>query len=152
MIASGIRHCRRLVDFYPKPNQRFYLAKVINGLVDHEPVKISIYAIDVLYKDLHWRARYHTPRLATLTVDHLNEIEASYEGQHGPLPPVEIPNSLTWHTPFRTKDEFVIYSWENRIEKSRCFDFGDLFLIARDIENNLGTDVGIIPCFGVISV
>ena len=29
---------------------------------------------------------------------------------------------------------------------ARFFDFGD-FLIARDIENNLGTDVGIIPCF-----
>ena len=74
LTASVIRHCRRLVDFCPKPNQGFFLAKVINGLVDHEPVKISIYdfyVIDVvLYKDLHWRARHHTPRMATLTVDH----------------------------------------------------------------------------------
>ena len=85
--ASIIRHCRRLVDLCPKPNERFYLAKVINGLVDHEPVKTSIYVIDVLNKDLHWRARYHTPRMATLTIDHSNEIEASYEGQPGPLPP-----------------------------------------------------------------
>jgi hypothetical protein len=50
-------------------------------------------------------------------------------------------------TPFGTKNEFFIYSWEDRVEKSRCFDFGN-FLNARDIENNLGTDVGIIPCFG----
>ena len=49
-------------------------------------------------------------------------------------------------TPFGTKDEFHIYSWEDRVEKSRCFDFHD-FLIARDIQNNLGTDVGIVPCF-----
>jgi hypothetical protein len=89
--------------------------------------------------------------MATMTVDHLNEIEASYEGQPGPLPPLETPTSLTWKTPFGTKDGFFIYSWEDRVEKSRCFDFGD-FLIARDIENNLGTDVGIIPGFGVISV
>ena len=26
LTTSVIRHCRRLVDFYPKPNQRFYLA------------------------------------------------------------------------------------------------------------------------------
>jgi len=29
---------RRLVDFHLKPNHRLYLAKVINGLVNHEPV------------------------------------------------------------------------------------------------------------------
>jgi len=45
-----------------------------------------------------------------------------------------------------TAYEFYIYSWEDRVEKSRCIDFGD-FLTARDIENNLGTGVGIIPCF-----
>ena len=84
--------------------------------------------------------------MATLTVDHLNKIEASYEGQAGPLTHVEIPTSLTMKTPFGTKDEFYIYSGEDRVEKSSCFDFGD-FLIARDIENNLGTYVGIAPCF-----
>ena len=52
------------------------MAKVINGLVNHEPVKISIYVIDGLYTDLAWD-RHHTPRMATLTVDHLNEIVAS---------------------------------------------------------------------------
>ena len=52
LMASVIRHCRRMVDFHLKPNHRLYLAKVINGLINHEPVKVSIYAIDVLYKDL----------------------------------------------------------------------------------------------------
>jgi len=95
LIESAIRHCRRLVDFRLKPSHRLYLAKVINGLVDHEPVKISIYVVDVLCKDLRWRTRHHTPRMATLSVDNLNDIVASYEGQPGPLPPVEIPTSLT---------------------------------------------------------
>jgi hypothetical protein len=110
LIASAIRHCRRLVDFSPRHNQRFYLAKVINGLVNHEPVKIYIYGIDVLYKDLAWRARHHTPRMTTLTIDHMNEIVASYEGQPGPLPPVEVTTNLTMQTPFGTQDGFFIYS------------------------------------------
>jgi hypothetical protein len=54
--------------------------------------------------------------------------------------------SLTILTTLWTVDEFYIYYWADRVEKSRCFDFGD-FLTARDIANNLGTDVGIIPCF-----
>jgi len=107
LMAGAIRHCRRLVDLCLKPNHRLYLAKVINGLVNHEPVNISIYAMDVLYKDLCWRARHHNPRMTTLTVDHLNEIEASYEGQLGLLPPVEIQAKLTIQTPFGTKDEFI---------------------------------------------
>ncbi len=43
LASTAICHCRRLVDFCPGPNQRFYLAKVINGLGNHEQVKISIY-------------------------------------------------------------------------------------------------------------
>jgi hypothetical protein len=85
--------------------------------------------------------------MATITVDHLNGIEETYEGQPGPLPLVEIPTSLTIQTTYGTTDEFYIYSWDDRVEKSRCFDFGD-FLTSTDIENNLGTDVEIIPCFG----
>ena len=52
LVSCAIRHCSRRVDFRLKPNHRLYLAKVINGLVDHEPGKISIYVVDVLYKDL----------------------------------------------------------------------------------------------------
>jgi len=39
LMAGAIRHCRRLVDFRLKTSQRLYLTKVINGLIDHEPVK-----------------------------------------------------------------------------------------------------------------
>ena len=68
LTSRVIRRCRRLVGFSRGPNQRFYLAKVINGLVHHEPDKISIYIMDVLYKNLHWRARPPTPRMATVTI------------------------------------------------------------------------------------
>ena len=144
--ASAIRHSSRLVDFRLEPSHRLYLARVINGLAYHESVKISIYVMDFRYKDLRWRARHHTPMMATITVDHLNDIETSYEGQPGPLPPVEIPTSLTIQIAHGITNEFSVYSWDERVEKSRCFDFGD-FLTATDIENNLGTDVKIIPCF-----
>ena len=93
LMAAAIRHCRRLVDFRLKPSQRLYLTKVINGLIDHEPVKISIFIIDILFNNLRWRAGHHTSRLTTITTDHLNDIEASYEGQPEPLPPVVIPTA-----------------------------------------------------------
>ena len=146
LIPCAIRYYRRLVDFRLKPNQRLYLTKVMKCLIDYERVQISIYVIDVLFNHLRWRARHHTPRLATITTYHVNDIEASYEGQPGPLPPVVIPTNLIFQTPYGTKDVFYIYSWDERAEKSRCFDFGD-FLNVRDIENNLGTDTEIIPCF-----
>ena len=78
-------------------------------------------------------------------------METSYEGQPGPLPHVEVPSGLTMQTPFGIKDEFYIYSWEDRVEKSRFFDFGD-FLNARDIENNWVLTLGLSLVFGVISV
>ncbi len=49
LMVGAIRHCRRMVDFRLKPSQRLYLTKVINGLIDHEPVKISIFVIDALF-------------------------------------------------------------------------------------------------------
>ena len=109
LMASAIRHCRRMVDFRLKPSHRLHLAKIISGLVDHDPVKIYIYAVDVLYKDLRWRFRHHIPRMATLTVDHFNGIVALYEGQPSSLPSVEIPTNLTIQTAFGTTDEFSIY-------------------------------------------
>ena len=51
LTTCMIRHWKRLVGFSPGLNQRFYLAKVSDGIVNHEPVKISIYVMDVLYKE-----------------------------------------------------------------------------------------------------
>ena len=44
LMAGDIRHCRRLFDFRLKSSQRLHLTKVINGLIDHEPVKISFFS------------------------------------------------------------------------------------------------------------
>jgi len=40
-------------------------------------------------------------------------------------------------------DEFSIYHWDNFNDKSKCFDYGEL-ITTREIEDNLGVDVGII--------
>ena len=68
--------------------------------------------------------------MATEIVGHLNDIEASYEGQPGPLPPVEFRTRLIIKTAYGTMDENFIYYWDERVDKSRCFDFGD-FLTAK---------------------
>ena len=82
--------------------------------------------------------------MAVQTVDYLDDIEASYEVQPGPLSPVVNPASLTIHTPYGTINGCSIYYWDERVSKSRYFDFGD-FLGVRDVDDILGTDVGIIP-------
>ena len=100
LMASAIRHCRHLANYCVKPNDRLYLTKVLNGFINHEPVKISIFVTDVLSRDLRWRGRHCTPAMPLRVVDHLNAIEQSYEGLPGPLPPVTIPGSLTVDTAF----------------------------------------------------
>jgi hypothetical protein len=52
LMTIAIRHCRNLVGFCLNPTHRLYLAKVNHGLVDHEPVKLYVYVIDVFYKYL----------------------------------------------------------------------------------------------------
>jgi hypothetical protein len=104
------------------------------------------------FKDLRWRARHHTPRMDTQTVDHSNNIKASYEGQPGPLPPFEIPISLTIQTTYGTMDALSIYNWDEHAEKSRCFDFDD-FLNATDILRIIWVPTSeLSPVFGVTSV
>ncbi len=74
--------------------------------MNHEPDKIYIYVRNVLIMDLMWRGRYSTQAMAIQVVDHLNQIEQSYVGQPGPLPPVVIPTSLTIDNVYRDSDEF----------------------------------------------
>jgi hypothetical protein len=39
---------------------------------------------------------------------------------------------------------FSIYHWDNFSDKSKCFNYGD-FVSAREIEDIIGDDVGIVP-------
>ena len=49
LMACAIRHCRHLVNFCLAQNDFLYLVKTMDGFMDHEPVKISNFIIDVLF-------------------------------------------------------------------------------------------------------
>jgi hypothetical protein len=111
--------------------------------MDHEPIKITIFITDIIFNRLKWRARHHTPALAVVVTDSINEVVVALEHHRGPIPPIDLPTSLT------TKicgifDNFDIYHWDDFIDKSKCFNYGD-FVTAREIENNIGAYVGIVP-------
>ncbi len=54
LMPNAIRHCRHLVNYCVKPNDRLYLTKVLSGFMNPEPVKIPIYVTDVLTMELRW--------------------------------------------------------------------------------------------------
>jgi hypothetical protein len=81
--------------------------------------------------------------LAAVVIDNTNgEVTTLGTLLPGPVPPIDLPTSL------RTElcgivDEFSICHWGDIIDKSKCFDFGELTL-DNTIEDNLGIDVGIV--------
>jgi hypothetical protein len=52
LMGSAIKHYRHMVSCRIKTNDRLYLAKVLISFMNHEPVKIPINDIDVLFRDL----------------------------------------------------------------------------------------------------
>ena len=110
----------------------------------HEPIKITISITDVLFNRLKWRARHHTPALAVPVTDRINEdVVALLEQLPGPIPPIDLPTCLTTEI-CGIFDNFGIYHWDDFMDKSKCFDCGD-FVTAREIEDNISADVGIVP-------
>jgi len=109
----------------------------------HKPVKIKKIIIDVLCGTFKWRARHHTPTLVNAVIDSINEVVVSLERLPRPNPPLDPPTSLTSEI-CGIFDNFSIYHWNNFSDKSKCFNYGD-FVSAREIEDNIGADVGIVP-------
>jgi hypothetical protein len=144
LIAAAIRHCRHLVNCRIEQNDRLYIAKLMDGFMEHEPIKITIFITNVLFNSrLKWRARHHTPTLAVAVTDSINEDVLALEQLPGPITPIDLPTSLT------TKicgifDNFGIHHWDDFIDKSKCFDYGD-FITAREIEDNIGAYADIVP-------
>jgi hypothetical protein len=139
-MTGAIIHCRYLVNFRIAQNDRLYYVKALDAFMDHEPVKISICIIDVLFSRFKWRASHDTPALDDFVTENVNE---ALEKLMGPLPRVGFHTSLT------TKlcgicDEFCNFHWDEFSDKSKCFDYGEL-ATTREIEDNFGIDVGLIP-------
>ena len=47
--------------FRIEQNDRLYIAKELDGFMDHEPIKIINLITNILFNGLKWRARHHTP-------------------------------------------------------------------------------------------
>jgi hypothetical protein len=92
LTAATILHCRHLVNFrIDEQNDRLYIAKVVDGFMDHEPVKTSILITDVLCGKLKWRSRHHTPALDVAVTDNINGVVVSLEQLQGPIPLLDPP-------------------------------------------------------------
>ncbi len=107
-------------------------------------LKILFFISDVLFNRLKWRARHHTPALAVAVTDNINEVVVTLDQLPGPIPPIDLPTSLSTTKICGIFDSFGIYHWDDFIDKSKCFDYGD-FVTEREIEDNIGEDVGIVP-------
>jgi hypothetical protein len=111
--------------------------------MDHEPIKITILITVNLFIRHKWRARHHTPTLAVAVTDNINEAVVALEQLPGPIPPIDLPTSLTIEM-CGIFDKFYIYHWDDFIDKFKCFDYG-YFVTAREIEDNISADIGIVP-------
>ena len=58
--------------------------KVINGFIDHDLVKISIYVVYIIFSNFKWRARHHTLVVAAAVTDNVNDTVETLE--HLPRP------------------------------------------------------------------
>ena len=81
--------------------------------------------------------------LAVAVTDSINEAVVAIEQLQRPIPPIDLLTSLTTEI-CGIFDNFGIYHWDDFIDESKCFDYGD-FVTAREIEDNIGADVGIVP-------
>jgi hypothetical protein len=79
LTAATIRHCRHPVNFRIEQNNHLYIAKVLDGFMDHEQVKLSFFISDVLCGRLKWRALHHTPVLVVAVADSINEVVVALE-------------------------------------------------------------------------
>ena len=88
-------------------------------------------------------ARHHTPALVVAITDSMNEAFVTLEQLPGPFSLIESPTCIT--AQLCDFYEFSIYYyWVDFNDKSKCIDYGEL-ITTREIEDNLGIDVCIIP-------
>ena len=97
----------------------------------------------VLCGRLKQRARHHTPAMVVAVTDNIDEDVVTQEQLPRPIPPLDPPTSLTI-VRCGIFDNFSIYHWDNFSDTSKCFEHGD-FVSAREIKDNIGADVYIVP-------
>ena len=108
LTVAAIRHCRHMVNFRIEQNDHLYTVTELDGFMDHEPFKIATFITDVLFGRLKWRARHHTPAFYIVVADNINEVVVALEQLPGPIPPIDLPTSLTTEL-CGIYDDFSIY-------------------------------------------
>jgi len=147
-IADVLQYLRELAGFCLARNFPMFFCNVISGYKEHEPIKISLFVIDVLWDHLKYRNSYHTLTLGNkILANKLTQTCANLEIQHGGIGevvPFVVPNTI--QCPMLEEVSTEVHHWETNNIKSNGFDYCELYT-AFQIKDNLGADAGIISLF-----
>ena len=72
-IATILRYLRELAGFRLARNFPMVLCNVIGGYKDHEPIKIGLYFVDVLFNQLKYRDSHSALKLGNKVTSFINE-------------------------------------------------------------------------------
>jgi len=81
--------------------------------------------------------------LAVAVTNIINEAVVEVEQIPGPIPPIDLPTSLTTEI-CGIFDKLGIYHWDEFMDNTKFFDYGD-FVTTREIEDNIGANDDIVP-------
>jgi hypothetical protein len=138
-IAAGSRYCRQQINFVFKSPDQLCLFKVIDSVIDLNPIRINMFILDVRGNSLTtlYRTRHCASQLANAVNTLSNNLLDDVDDYVFPPP---IISTTIWGK----YDEALIYDWYGAIDKTLCFDFGILIAV-KEIENNLDTDLRTTP-------
>jgi hypothetical protein len=147
-IAVALRYLRELAGFRLARNFAMFICNGLSGYKEHEPIKISLLVIDVLWDILKYRNNYHALTLGNeILADKLTQTCANLEIQHegnGEVVPFVCPNII--QCPMLEEVTTKVHHLETNDIKSNGFVYFEMYT-AYQIKENLGADAGIIPMF-----
>ncbi len=133
-IAAILRYLRELAGFRLANGYHMIPCAILDGYKDHEPIKIRLYVIDILWDHCRYRNIYHALQLGVNIAERLNSLVMNHA----------IPTTI--ECPLIEELMITVQNWEAHENKSCCFDYCELYT-AYQISRNLGVDAGIVPHF-----
>jgi hypothetical protein len=83
-IATILRYLRELAGFRLARKFPMFVCNVISGNKEHEPIKISLFVIDILWDHLKYRNNYHASTMGNnILADKFTHTCANLEIQYG---------------------------------------------------------------------
>ena len=123
-IAAGSRYCRQLVNFQLKSPEQLCLFKVIDGVMDSMPARISLFILDFKVGALStlYRTQYCASQLA-------NVVDALRDHTLDDVDDYVFPPPVISTTVWGKKDKAIVHNWTDAVDKTLCFDFGILITV-----------------------